>query len=112
MLHTLLLFVCVLVPSALGWRSVTAFRARELTRSTRLLGWALVPVGAYLAGVVTLVSRIASAVSRWLVRLVFNPLTWAGVVTLAVAAALILGTGLRTRRAAKSPIDATDSAVA
>ena len=95
MLHLLLLPLCLAASAALGYSALHAFRRRGTRSGLRRLGWALLPIGAYLAGLVTLTSRIAGAVSRWAAGLVFNPLTWGGIGLLAVGVGLLLVTGGR-----------------
>lgn len=68
---------------------------RGLRAGTRAVALALVPLGAYLAGLVRLGLRIAEAATRWGLSLVFNPLTWAGIGMLAVSAVLLLATARR-----------------
>lgn len=68
---------------------------RGVRAGVRLVGWALVPLGAYLAGLVRLGLRVGEAAARWGVSLVFNPLTWAGIGMLALAAVLVLATRRR-----------------
>ncbi|MFC1430678.1 hypothetical protein ACEZDB_08410 [Streptacidiphilus sp. N1-3] len=64
---------------------------------------ALVPVGLYLTGLITVFRRIGSALGSWGTHLVFDPKVWTGVVLLGVAVLVLLATGVgRGRRAPKA----------
>lgn len=82
---------------------VAAVRVRRGQRrlAARWVGWALLPLGALLAGVATLAVRIGSAFSRWLAGLVLNPFTWAGVVLFGLGVLLLLVTGAFGDRSAE-----------
>lgn len=92
-------FVVCLALTVIGLVSAgpTAGR-RGLRAGTRMVALALVPLGAYLAGLVRLGLRVGEAAGRWGLSLVFNPLTWAGFGMLALSAVLLLATRGRGRQ--------------
>lgn len=72
--------------------------ARGRIRSAfRWLGVALVPVGLYLTGLITVFRRIGSALSSWATHLVFDPKVWTGLAMLGAAVLLLLATGVGRR---------------
>lgn len=113
--------VCVALSGAgLALALLTAWRRRFLT-ATRLLALALLPIGAYLAGLATLGARIGGAIGSWGAGLAFDPVVWLGFMVLALAAVLYLAArfvGRRGRRRAAAGRDrgrvmaAADSAAA
>jgi hypothetical protein len=74
----------------LSWR---LWRRAGARRGLRAAGWSLAPLGIYLAGALTLVWRIGSAVTRFAGSFVLSPKSWAGVGMLGVAALILLTTG-------------------
>lgn len=80
--------VCVALSGAgLAAALVTAWR-RRFSAAARLAAVALLPIGLYLAGLITLGARIGSAVGGWGAGLVFDPAVWAGFAVLAAAVLL------------------------
>ncbi|MFC1440074.1 hypothetical protein ABUW04_17590 [Streptacidiphilus sp. N1-10] len=80
--------------------------ARGRIRSAfRWLGVALVPVGLYLTGLITVFRRIGSALSSWATHLVFDPKVWTGLAMLGAAVLLLLATGIgrRSRQREQGP---------
>ena len=67
----------------------------------RWFGVALVPVGLYLTGLITVFDRIGHALGDWAAHLVFDPRVWTGVVMLGAAVLVLLATGLGRRRSAE-----------
>ena len=82
-----------------AWLALRARRRGDGIGALRWLGWALVPPALLMTGSVGLVGRISSAIGSWAANLVFNPLTWAGLVVGGVAVVLIgAASALRRRR--------------
>jgi hypothetical protein len=75
-----------------------AWRRRDAAAGLRALAWALVPLAAYLTGVLRLLWDFGMATSRWLVGLVFSPVVWAGVVLAGVSFVLFVVSGVLRRR--------------
>jgi hypothetical protein len=87
----LTLTVCVALSAAgLAIALLTAYRRRYLA-AIRTAALALLPVGLYMTGLVTLGSKVGKAVGTWAADLVFKPSVWAGFGVLAVSAVLHVG---------------------
>ncbi|MGW7008611.1 hypothetical protein ACWGCW_38995 [Streptomyces sp. NPDC054933] len=84
--------VCVALSGAgLAVALLTAWR-RRFRRATRIAALALLPIGLYEAGLITLAGKIGSAVGTWATGLVFKPTVWAGFAVLALAVVLYVTT--------------------
>jgi hypothetical protein len=93
--------VCVALSGAgLAVALLTAWR-RRFRRAVRIAGVSLLPVGLYLAGLVTLGRRVGTAVGDWAADLVFKPTVWIGFAVLAFAVVLYLASKLGSKRAAR-----------
>jgi len=75
-----------------------AWRRRDAAAGLRALAWALVPLAAYLTGVLRLLWDFAAAAARWAVGFVFSPFVWLGVALAAVSSVLFVVSGLLRRR--------------
>ena len=73
-----------------GAMALRAFRAGRVRDGLRRTGWALIPFGLLAVGVAGLGARLVGAFTRWAFQLVFSPVSWIGVVILAVGAVLVL----------------------
>ncbi|WP_329320211.1 hypothetical protein [Streptomyces sp. NBC_01262] len=83
--------VCVALSAAgLAIALLTAYRKRYLA-AVRTAAFALLPVGLYMTGLVTLGSKVGKAIGSWASDLVFKPSVWAGFAVLAVSAVLYAG---------------------
>lgn len=80
---------------------VTFFRWRRhgLPALLRGTAWSLLPVAAWLTGVLRLGVEVGSAVGRWGTRLVFSPTVWVGVALAGVAVVLFVVSGFAKGRA-------------
>lgn len=106
--YTLLWLPWVVGLSALaGWLALRAWRRSDGVGALRWAGWALVPPALLLTGTVRLVGRIAGAVTSWAANLVFNPLTWAGVMVGGVAVVMIGTAAALRRRRGPAPVEAS-----
>jgi hypothetical protein len=92
--------VCLALSAAALVVAVLSATRSRYRRALRWLAVALVPVGLYLTGLVTMFSRIGRAVADWAGDLVFDPRVWTGVVMLGAAVLLGVATGIGRRRAA------------
>jgi hypothetical protein len=77
-----------------------AWRRRGAAAGLRGVSLSLLPVAAYLTGVLQLVWRIVTAVVDWVVHLAFSPVVWLGVVLAGISVVLFAVSG---RLAAKRP---------
>ena len=105
--------VCVALSGAgLATAVLTAWR-RRFRAATRTAAVAALPVGLYLAGLVTLGRRIGTAVGDWAADLVLDPKVWTGFAVLGCAVLLYLASRLgRSRRAGRAAADAGAAPVA
>ncbi len=103
--------VCVALSGAgLAVALLTAWR-RRFRRAIRVAALALLPIGLYEAGLITLAGKIGAAIGGWATGLVLKPTVWAGFAVLALAVLLYVATRFgdskqvaRTeRRAAQAP---------
>ena len=92
------LLICLVLTSLALLATVVAARRRRPLAATRLLALALLPVGAYLPGLLTLATRVADAAIDWATGVILNPALWAGVALLGVAVVLFVGAGLVSAR--------------
>ncbi len=90
--------VCVALSGAgLAVSLLTAWR-RRFRRATRLAALSLLPVGLYLAGLITLGGKIGKAVGVWGADLVLKPTVWGGFAVIALAVLLYLASRLGRSR--------------
>ncbi len=80
--------------------SVLLWRTRGPAAGTRGLAWSLLPLAAYLTGVLRLVWEIADALVDWAVRLVFSPMVWLGIALAGVSVMLFMLAAMLRRRGA------------
>ena len=64
----------------------------------RGLAWTLVPVAAWLTGTLRLAGDVVDAVTGWAAHLVFDPLTWLGIVLAGVSVVLFGASATMRRR--------------
>lgn len=81
-----------------------ALRRRGVVAAVRGAGLTLLPVAAWLTGLLTVFSSVGDAVGNWVTGLVFNPRTWIGVLVFFVAVVLIGGANLVARRTSPAPM--------
>lgn len=75
-----------------------ALRRRGVVAAVRGAGLTLLPVAAWLTGLLNVFGSVGDAVGTWVTGLVFNPRTWIGVLVFFVAVVLIGGANLVSRR--------------
>lgn len=81
-----------------GLLTVRAWRRRGVAAGIRGLAWTLVPVAAWLTGMLRLATDVLDAVVTWAARLVFSPVVWVGVVVAGVSALLFVTSSLMKAR--------------
>jgi hypothetical protein len=87
----------------LGVVAFFRWRSQGLVVALRWAGWTILPVAAWLTGVLELAFEVGQSVGDWAVDLVFKPSVWLGIVLAGVAgvllgaSALLRGRGLGTR---------------
>src|SRR5690242_16109806 len=76
------------VSTLLGVVTFFRWRARGPAAGLRWAGWTILPVAAWLTGVLELAFDVADSVGRWAVHLVFSPVVWLGIVLAGVSVVL------------------------
>lgn len=66
-----------------------ALRNRGFARAVRAAGFTLLPLAAWMTGLLQVFGDVADSLGHWFTRLVFSPFVWLGVVVLFVALVLI-----------------------
>lgn len=78
-----------------------AWRRRGAAAGLRLVAWSLLPIAAYLTGVIELLWRFGTAISSFATSFVFSPKVWAGIIVAIVAVVLFVVSGRLRGRARK-----------
>jgi hypothetical protein len=93
-----------------GLYTYVAYQRRGLAAALRGAGLTLLPIAAWLTGVLELLTEVGDAVGDWAVKLALSPSLWAGVALAGFAAVLFVVSGFLTKRgvgskpkAAKAP---------
>ena len=73
-------------------------RKRGAASVMRGVAWSLIPVAAYLTGLLELAWRVVGATAQWATRLIFSPIVWIGVVVAGLSVVLFLASGVLRRR--------------
>ena len=77
-----------------------ALHHRGVVAAVRGAGLTLLPVAAWMTGLLEVFGEVGDAFGHWLTRLVFSPVTWLGVIVAFVAFVMIGGANLVARRGA------------
>jgi hypothetical protein len=75
-----------------------ALRHRGVVAAVRGAGLTLLPIAAWLTGLLQVAGEITDSLSNWLAHLVFSPSTWLGMIIGFVAIVLIGGARMVARR--------------
>jgi hypothetical protein len=97
-----------------------ALRHRGVTAAVRGAGLTLLPLAAWMTGLLQVVGDIGDSLAHWLTRLVFSPSVWLGMIIGFVAVVLIGGANAVSRRVpgdkparrTRRPAETTPKAVA
>ena len=76
-------------------------RRRGLAAGLRGAAWSLLPIAAYLTGVLGLLWRFGTAIARFATAFVFSPFVWTGIAVAGFAALLFVVSGALRRRRGK-----------
>jgi hypothetical protein len=81
-----------------GFYTYVAYRRRGVTAALRGAGLTLLPVAAWLTGVLELLTEIGDAVGGWAMKLALSPSLWAGVALAGFAVVLFVVSGFLAKR--------------
>ena len=80
-----------------------ALRNRGFARAVRAAGITLLPLAAWMTGLLEVFGDITDVLTHWLAHLVFSPLVWLGVIVAVVAFVLIGASNFLIRRDDPAP---------
>ncbi len=80
-----------------------ALRHRGFAAAVRAAGITLLPIAAWMTGLLEVAGDIGDALGHWLTRLVFSPFVWLGMVVFFVAFVLIGASNFVSRRSEPEP---------
>ena len=80
-----------------------ALRHRGFTAAVRAAGFTLLPLAAWMTGLLEVFGDVADTFTHWFTRLVFSPTVWLGVIVFVVAFILIGGANMVSRRVDPKP---------
>jgi hypothetical protein len=89
---------------------VTFFRWRSqgVVVALRWAGWTILPVAAWLTGVLELTFEVGESVGDWAIDLVFKPTVWLGIVLAGIAAVLFGASALLRNRGVQGSAEGGD----
>jgi len=80
--------LAVAISTLLGVVTFFRWRARGLAAGLRGAAWTILPIAAWMTGLLELAFDIGDSVGRWALHLVFSPVVWLGVVLAGVSVVL------------------------
>jgi hypothetical protein len=80
-----------------------ALRHRGFAAAVRAAGFTLLPLAAWMTGLLEVAGDIGDALGHWLTRLVFSPFVWLGMVLFVIAFVLIGASNFVSRRREPEP---------
>jgi hypothetical protein len=80
-----------------------ALRHRGFTAAVRAAGFTLLPLAAWMTGLLQVFGDVADSFAHWFTRLVFSPTVWLGVIVFVVAVVMISGANAVSRRLDPKP---------
>jgi hypothetical protein len=75
-----------------------ALRHRGMTAAVRAFGLTLLPLAAWMTGLLSVFGDVVDTFSSWFAHLVFSPVVWLGMVVFVIAFVLIGGANAVSRR--------------
>jgi hypothetical protein len=93
----------------LGVVTFFRWRNRGLAAGLRGAAWTILPVAAWLTGVLELAFDVGDSVGHWAVHLVFSPVVWLGIVLGGVSVVLFGASALLDGRRRDAPPAALDA---
>lgn len=79
------------------------WRRRGTASGLRMVAWSLLPLAAYLTGVVSVLWTIGTEIASWALRVVISPMVWAGISLVGVSVVAFVVSGVLRRRAGTQP---------
>lgn len=80
-----------------------AWRRRGAAAGLRLAAWSLLPLAAYLVGIIGVLWDVGTTIVGWAVDLVISPLVWAGVALAGLSVVAFVVSGVLKSRRPKAP---------
>jgi len=80
-----------------------SLRHRGVTAAVRAAGITLLPLAAWMTGLLEVFGDVADSFAHWFTRLVFSPMVWLGMIVFFVAVVLIGGANAVSRRIDPKP---------
>ena len=80
-----------------------ALRHRGVTAAVRAFGFTLLPLAAWMTGLLSVAGDVVDTFSNWFVHLVFSPVVWLGMIVFVIAFVLIGGANAVSRRVDPKP---------
>lgn len=77
------------------------WRRRGAASGLRMAAWSLLPLAAYLTGVISMLWTIGTEIAGWALRLVISPMVWAGVALVGVSVVAWVVSGVLRRQPGK-----------
>jgi hypothetical protein len=84
-----------------------ALRHRGVTAAVRALGITLLPVAAWMTGLLSVFGDLVDTFTNWFAHLVFSPVVWLGMIIFVIAFVLIGGANAVSRRVDPKPAKGT-----
>ena len=81
-----------------------ALRHRGFTAAVRAAGFTLLPLAAWMTGLLQVFGDVADSFAHWFTRLVFSPTVWLGVIVFVVAVVMIGGANAVSRTTTPDPL--------
>ena len=80
-----------------------ALRHRGVTAAVRAFGFTLLPLAAWMTGLLSVAGDVVDTFTNWFAHLVFSPVVWLGMIVFVVAFVLIGGANAVSRRVDPKP---------